>query len=46
MIVIPILVGTLGTVSKSGQNTEKSPADLKRFAVTQTTEKEHQLMLA
>ena len=28
-----------------GQNTEKSPGDLKRPAVTQTPEKVHQLML-
>ena len=30
---------------KIGQNTEKSPGDLKRLAVTQTTVKDHQLTL-
>ena len=30
---------------KIGQNTEKSPADSKRFAVTQTSVENHQLML-
>ena len=28
-----------------GQNTEKSPEALKRFSVTQTAEKDHQLTL-
>ena len=30
---------------ENGQNTEKSPGDLRRLAVTQTPEKNHQLML-
>ena len=30
---------------KIGQNIEKSPGDLKRHAVTQTSEKDYQLML-
>ena len=30
---------------KIGQNTEKSPGDLRRLAVTQTPVKDHQLML-
>ena len=33
------------TVSKIGQNTEKSPRDLRRLAVTQTPSKMHQLTL-
>ena len=67
MTVIPIVIGTLGTVTKGlfkglgnkrtsrdhpnyciieiGQNTEESPGDLRRFAVTQTPEKDHQLTL-
>ena len=32
-------------VIKNGQNTEKSPGNLKRLAVTQTPEKENQLKL-
>ena len=32
-------------IIKIGQNTEKSPGDLKRLAVTQTPIKDHQLML-
>ena len=31
------------SIIENGQNTEKSPADLKRFAVTQTPMKNHQL---
>ena len=67
---IPIIIGTLGTVTKEvkqgledveirehveihpncciieiGQNTEKSPGDLRRLAVTQTQVKDHQLTL-
>ena len=30
---------------KIGQNTEKSPGDMRKFAVTQTPVKAHQLML-
>ena len=70
MIIIPIVIGAFGTVTKgllkgledlekwrtsgdhpnysiieNGQNTEKSPGDLKRLAVTQTPVKEHQLTL-
>ena len=30
---------------KIGQNTEKSPGDLRKFAVTQTPVRNHQLML-
>ena len=33
------------SIVEIGQNTEKSPVDLKRLAVTQTTVKDHQLML-
>ena len=32
-------------IIENGQNTEKSPGDLKRLAVTQTSVKDHQLML-
>ena len=32
-------------MSNIGQNTEKSPGDLERFAVTQTLVRNHQLML-
>ena len=32
-------------IIKSGQNTEKSPGDLRRLAVTKTQVKEHQLTL-
>ena len=70
MMVIPILVGTLGTVPKwfrnttggtgdqrenrdhtdhsivkIDENTEKSPGDLRRLAVTHTSVKDHQLTL-
>ena len=30
---------------KNGQNTEKSPGDLRRLAVTQTPVKDHQITL-
>ena len=33
------------TLLRTGQNTEKSPGDLRRLAVTQTTVKDHQLTL-
>ena len=33
------------SIVKIGQNTEKSPGDLRRLAVTQTPVKDHQLML-
>ena len=33
------------SIVKIGQNTEKSPGDLRRFAVTQTLVKSHQLAL-
>ena len=33
------------TLLRNGQNTEKSPRDLRRLAVTQTPVKNHQLML-
>ena len=32
-------------IIENGQNTEKSPGDLRRFAVTQTPVKNHQLTL-
>ncbi len=32
-------------IIENGQNTEKSPGDLKRLAVTQTPVKDHQLTL-
>ena len=32
-------------ITKNGQNTEKSPGDLRRLAVTQTPVKNHQLKL-
>ena len=32
-------------IIENGQNTEKSPGDLRRLAVTQTTVKDHQLTL-
>ena len=69
-MVVPIVVGALGTVTKGlvkglegngnkmtvednpncnivepGQNTEKSPRDLKRLVVTQTSVKDHRLTL-
>ena len=33
------------TIVENGQNTEKSPGDLRRLAVTQTPVKDHQLIL-
>ena len=33
------------SITKNGQNTEKSPGDLRRLAVTQTSVKYHQLKL-
>ena len=33
------------SIIENGQNTEKSPRDLKRFAVTQTPVKDHKLTL-
>ena len=33
------------SIIKNGQNTEKSPEDLRRLAVTQTSVKNHQLTL-
>ena len=66
VMVIPIVIGTLGTILKGlirgleeleklaqadtihievGQNTKKSPRDLRRLAVTQSPIKEHQLTL-
>ena len=33
------------SIIENGQNTEKSPGDLRRLAVTQTPEKDHQLKL-
>ena len=33
------------SIIENGQNTEKSPRDLRRLAVTQTPVKDHQLML-
>ena len=62
MIIIPIVIGAFGTVTKgtgvlgswrtsgdhpnysiieNGQNTEKSPGDLRRLAVTHTPVKDH-----
>ena len=32
-------------ITENGQNTEKSPGDLRRLAVTQTPVKNHQLIL-
>ena len=32
-------------IIEDGQNTEKSPGDLRRFAITQTPVKNHQLKL-
>ena len=70
VIVVPVIIGTLGTVTKGllqgledleitgrvgdhlnysiieiNQNTEKSPGELRRCAVTQTPVKDHQLTL-
>ena len=57
MTVIPVVDSALGTVPlkkrdylyqgivKMGQNTKKSPGDLRRLAVTQTPVKELQLIL-
>ncbi len=33
------------SIVENGQNTEKSPGDLRRLVVTQTPVKDHQLML-
>ena len=33
------------SIVENGQNTEKSPGDLRRFVVTQTPAKDHQLTL-
>ena len=38
-------VETIYCIIENGQNTEKSPGDLRRLAVTQTPVKDHQLML-
>ena len=38
-------VETINSIIENGQNTEKSPGDLRRLAVTQTPVKDHQLML-
>ena len=32
-------------IIENGQNTEKSPGDLRRLAIIQTTVKDHQLVL-
>ena len=70
VIIIPIVIGAFGTVTKritkgtggldswrtskdhpnnciieNGQNTEKSPVNLRRLAVTQSPVKDHQLTL-
>ena len=70
MTIIPIVIGTFGTVTKgllkgledlevggrvetiqnyriieNGQNTEKSPEDLRRLAITQSPVKDHQMSL-
>ena len=37
--------GRVDTIKTIGQNTEKSPGDLRRVAVTQTPVKDHQLKL-
>ena len=37
--------GQVDSVVKIGQNTKKSPEDLRRYAVTQTQVENHQLML-
>ena len=53
---IDIRIGALGNkrtsgdyptyyIIETGQNTEKSPGDLRRLAVTQTSVKDNQLML-
>ena len=34
-----------GSIAEDGQNTETSPGDLRRLAVTQTPVKNHQLIL-
>ncbi len=46
--IIPIVIGAFYTVTKglfkgldNGQNTEKSPGDLRRLALTQTPVKDH-----
>ena len=48
--IIPIMIGAFGTVTKgllkdhiieNGQNTEKSPGDLRRLAVIQSPVKNH-----
>ena len=33
------------SIIENGQNTEKSPGELRRLAVTQTPAKDHELML-
>ena len=38
-------VETIYSIIENGQNTEKSPEDLRRLAVTQTPVKDHQLKL-
>ena len=38
-------VKTIQTIAENGQNTEKSPGDLRRPAVAQTPMKNHQLKL-
>ena len=68
LTVIPIVIGTLGTIPKRlikvlenleiksgdypdhaiiiiGQNTEKSPGDLRSLGVTQTSVKDYQLKM-
>ncbi len=54
--IIPIVIGGLGSwrmdgdhpndrIIENGQNTKKSPGDLRRFVVTQTPVKNHRLTL-
>ncbi len=56
IIIIIIIIRRLGSwrtggdhpnysIFENGQNTKKSPGDLKRLAVTQTPVKTHQLIL-
>ncbi len=45
MIIIINPNYSISDIVKIGQNTEKSPEDLRRLAVTQTPMKDHHIML-
>ena len=44
-LIIIIIIIIINSIIENGQNTEKSPRDLRRLAVTQSPVKDHQLTL-